>query len=111
MCDVFKDCRKTFDKNCDKNRWAVDELFEHYLVKIVHKNKNRACCNENNMGLEVKVASCIKDKGKKTCFRWNAFMIDCISTYKSQMALMGLDFEADKPRMNAEELRVMMAEL
>ena len=38
-------------------------------------------------------------------------MIDCISTYKSQMALMGLDFEADKPRMNAEELRVMMAEL
>ena len=38
-------------------------------------------------------------------------MIDCISAYKSQMAFMGLDFEADKPRMNAEELRVMMAEL
>ena len=52
-----------------------------------------------------------KIKGKKTCFRWNAFMIDCISAYKSQMAFMGLDFEADKPRMNAEELRVMMAEL
>ena len=38
-------------------------------------------------------------------------MIDYISAYKSQMTFLGLDFEADKPRMNAEELRVMMAEL
>ena len=37
-------------------------------------------------------------------------MIDDISAYKSQIALMELDFEADKPRMNAE-LGVMMAEL
>ena len=37
-------------------------------------------------------------------------MTDYISVYKSQMAFMGLDFEADKPRMKAE-LRVMMAEL
>ena len=37
-------------------------------------------------------------------------MIDYISGYRSQMAFMGLDFEADKPRMSLE-LRVMMAEL
>ena len=37
-------------------------------------------------------------------------MKDSISAYKSQMAYMGLDYEVDKPRMNAE-LRVMMAEL
>ena len=42
-----------------------------------------------------------KIKGKKTCFRWRAFMIDYISAYKSQMAFIGLDFEADEPRMNA----------
>ena len=29
-------------------------------------------------------------------------MIDYISAYKSQIAFMGLDFEADKPRMKAE---------
>ena len=28
---------------------------------------------------EVEVPSCSKDKGKKTCFRWGAFMIDYIS--------------------------------
>ena len=37
-------------------------------------------------------------------------MIDYISAYKSQMDFMGLDFEAHKPRMNAE-LKVMTAEL
>ena len=37
-------------------------------------------------------------------------MIDYISVYKSQMSLMGLDFEADRPWLKAE-LRVMMAEL
>ena len=26
-------------------------------------------------------------------------MVDFISAYKSQMAFMGLDYEADKPRM------------
>ena len=29
-------------------------------------------------------------------------MIDYISAYKSQIAFIGLDFEADKPRMKAE---------
>ena len=37
-------------------------------------------------------------------------MTDYISVYKSQMAFMGLDFAADKPKMKAE-LRVVMAEL
>ena len=37
-------------------------------------------------------------------------MIDHISAYKSQMIFMGLDIEADKPKVNAE-LRVMMSEL
>ena len=37
-------------------------------------------------------------------------MIDYISAYKLQMAFTGLDFDANKPRMNAE-LRVMMANL
>ena len=39
-----------------------------------------------------------------------SFMVDYISAYKSQMAFMGLDFKADRPRMKAE-LNVMMAEL
>ena len=38
-------------------------------------------------------------------------MADYISTYKSQMALMGLDFEANKPRMNAELRVIMMTKL
>ena len=62
------------------------------------------------MVFEVDVTSCSKNKGKKTCFRWSAFMIDYISAYKLQMAFTGLDFDANKPRMNAE-LRVMMANL
>ena len=37
-------------------------------------------------------------------------MINYISIYKSQIAFMELDFEADKPKINAE-LRVMMTEL
>ena len=77
---------------------------------MVHKDKNGACCDENNMGSEVEATSCSKNKRKKTCFRWSLFMIDYISAYKSQMAFMELDFESDKPRKKAE-LRVMMAEL
>ena len=80
------------------------------LVKVVHKDKNVACCDENNMSSEVEATFCSKDKRKKMCFRWRPFMIDYISAYKSQMAFMGLDFESDKPRMEAK-LRVMMAEL
>ena len=37
-------------------------------------------------------------------------MINYILVYKSQMAFMGLDFEVDKPRLNAE-LRIVMAML
>ena len=37
-------------------------------------------------------------------------MIDYTFTFKSQMAFVGLDFGADKPRMQAE-LRIMMAEV
>ena len=62
------------------------------------------------MSSEVEGTSCSKDNRKKTCFRWSPFMIDYISAYKSQMAFMRLDFEYDKPRMEAE-LRVKMAEL
>ena len=62
------------------------------------------------MTSEVEGTSCSKDNRKKTCFRWSLFMIDYISAYKSQMAFMRLDFEYDKPRMEAE-LRVKMAEL
>ena len=36
-----------------------------YLVKISHKSKNGACCDENNMASEVEAISCNKDKGKK----------------------------------------------
>ena len=56
---------------------------------------------ENNMGSEVE---------EKNVFKWTAFMIDHISAYKWQMAFIGLDFEAEKPRINTE-LRVMMAEM
>ena len=60
---------------------------------------------------EVEVFSCSKDKGGKRVLD-GVFLCfyDYISAYKSQMAFMGLDFEDDKPRMNAE-LTVMMAEL
>ena len=37
-------------------------------------------------------------------------MIDYISTYKLQVAIMELDLEADQPRMNVE-VRVTMTEL
>ena len=56
------------------------------------------------------VTSFNKDKGKKTCVRWSFFMIDYISAYRSQMAFLWLDFESDKPRVNAE-LRIKKAEL
>ena len=78
--------------------------------KIFHKDKNGACCDEDNMGSEKQATFCGKDKRTKTCFRWGACMINYISAYKSQMTIMGLDFEADKLRTKAE-LRVMVAEL
>ena len=33
--------------------------------KILHKDKNGACCDENNMSSEVEVDFCSKGKGKK----------------------------------------------
>ena len=60
---------------------------------------------ENNMVPWVEVTSCSKDNRKK-CFRGRAFLL-FISASKSQMPIMELDFEADKPRMNAE-LRVII---
>ena len=38
-----------------------------------------------NMGSEVEVTSCNKDKGKKTCFRQTAFMIDHMSAYNHKL--------------------------
>ena len=54
------------------------------------------------MGSEVAVTSCSKYKEKKTCFKWDSFMTDYISAYKSQMALMRLDLEADKSIMKVK---------
>ena len=65
---------------------------------------------ENNIGSEVEVISSNKDKERQPCFRWSAFIIDCISAYKSQMAFMELDFETSKRKMDAE-LKVIVAEL
>ena len=69
---------------------------------------------EKKMTSEKEVTFSSKIKKTKTWFRWSALQIeqriDCISAYKSKMTFMGLDFEADKPRMYSE-LRVMMAEL
>ena len=62
------------------------------------------------MGSEVEVTSCSNDKREKTCFKWNAFLTDYISTCKSEMAFMGLDFQADTPRIKAGST-VMMADL
>ena len=64
MCDIIKDCRKAFDEKCNTNRNQLNELVEQYLVKLVHKNKNGACCDVNNMGPQVEVTSCSNDKGK-----------------------------------------------
>ena len=58
----------------------------------------------------MELTFCGKNKGKKMCFRWRAFMINDISAYKSQMTFMGLNFEADKLKIKSE-LRVMMTAL
>ena len=107
MCNIFKDCRNTFDERLNKNRSHINSANR---IKIINKNKNGACRKKNNMGSEMEVTSCSEDKGKETCFRWTAFMRDYISAYKSQMAFMELDFVLDGPRMKAI-LRVMTAEL
>ena len=53
MCDIFKNCRKAFDKKCNRNGSQINELVEHQLQKIVKysiKKKNGVCWDENNMG-------------------------------------------------------------
>ena len=107
MCNIFKDCRKTFDEKRKKNRSHINTA---NLFKIIHKSKNGAYREKNIMGSEVEVTSCSEGKGKKTCFRWTALMRDYISAYKSRMVFMKLDFVPDEPRMKAK-FRVMMAEL
>ena len=91
MCN----CRKTFDGKLNKKK----------------QNKLMSCLpifsKAPILGSEVEVTSCSKDKGKKRILD-GAFMIDYISAYKSQIALKGVDFVADTPRINAK-LRVMMA--
>ena len=69
--------------------------------KIVPKSKNGACCHENNMGLEVEATSYSKDKGEKNVFQMESFYDRLHLSLQSQMAFIGLDFEADEPRMNA----------
>ena len=93
MCDVFKDCRKTFDDKRSKNRSQIKKIFTK--TKTMHA----ATLFENNMSSEMEVTSYSKGKGK-IFLRWCAFML----------FFMGLNFEIDKPRMNPK-LRVMMAEL
>ena len=75
MCNIFTECRKTFDEKLNKNRSQINDLLINFYCNIIHKNKNGACCDENNMGSEVEIIACSKDKWKKTCFRWSAFMI------------------------------------
>ena len=80
----------------------------------------------NNMTSEVKETSFRKKKVENTCFnRQSAFTTDyifspnvgkyepektpCLDSFHA-VAFIGLDFEADKPRMKAE-LRAMMAKV
>ena len=63
----LKNCREVFDGKRNKNGSQINELVEQYFIKnskIFHKDKNGACCNENNMRSEVEVSFCSKDKGK-----------------------------------------------
>ena len=62
MCNIFKDCRKTFDEKRKKNRSHINTA---NLFKIIHKSKNGGCREKNIMGSEVEVTSCSEGKGKK----------------------------------------------
>ena len=78
--------------------------------KFISVNNNATTHVQNNICSELEVTFCSKDNEKRKYFIWTAFMIDYISTYKLQVAIMELDLEADQPRMNVE-VRVTMAEL
>ena len=58
MCDVFKDCRKTFDDKRSKNRSQIKKIFTK--TKTMHA----ATHFENNMSSEMEVTSYSKGKGK-----------------------------------------------
>ena len=65
---------KIADKHSAKNVIKTEVKWMSWLSiiyqKIVHKNENGACCDENNMG--SKELAAVKIKGK-TCFRWSAY--------------------------------------
>ena len=67
MCDIFKDCRKAFDEKCNENKSQIETKTKSgwVIVKIVHKDKNGVCYDENIMGSEVEEISCSKDEWKK----------------------------------------------
>ena len=69
MCNNFKDYRKTFDEKRNKNRCQINELLTNIYKKyfIYTKMVHTATYVENNMGLEVEVTSCVKDKRKNVC--------------------------------------------
>ena len=62
------------------------------------------------MGLEVEVTSFSKNKGEKNVFRVERFYNRLHLSLRITNGFIGLDFEANNPRIKAE-LRVMMAEL
>ena len=64
MNDIFKNYRKTFVEKRNRNGSLVEQ-YSMKNSKIFHKDKNGACCDENNMDSEVEVTFCSKDKGKR----------------------------------------------
>ena len=58
------------------------------------------------MGSQVEVTYCSEDKRKKRVL--DGVLLWQITSQFTRMTFMGLDFEADKPRIKAQ-LRVMMA--
>ena len=74
MCDIFKGCRKAFGEKRNTNGSQINELVEQKFTKnskIFCKDKNGEQCDESNMGSDVEVTFCSKDKGEKYgVFRW-----------------------------------------
>ena len=73
MCDIFlKSAEKHSMKSVIKTEVELMSWLSNIYLKIVHKNKSGACCNENNMGSEMELTSCSKDNGRK-----NVFYVEC----------------------------------
>ena len=68
LCGIFKDCRNPFDERFNKNKSQINELFEQDFLKIIHKSKNGACYDENNMDWEVEATFCSKVKERNNVF-------------------------------------------